>query len=95
MTSASIPRIAQAAAIISEVVGDKFQFQWETPGHRPYGQGALMLLIHEPGSELRPYCNYDCCEYDKIEKLSDALSAIGMYVEDCTGDYSGVYEVNA
>lgn len=93
MTSASIPRIAQAAAVIREVMGG--DFHWETAGHRPYGQGALMLLIHEPGSELRPYCNYDCYEYDKIERLSDALKAVGLYVEDCTGDYSGVYEVSA
>jgi len=26
--------------------------------------------------------------------MVDALSAIGLYVEDCTGDYSGVYEVS-
>lgn len=93
MTSASTPRIAQAAAVIREVVG--CDFDWETAGHRPYGQGAMMLVLHEPGSELRPYCNYDCYEYDKIERLSDALKAVGLYVEDCTGDYSGVYEVNA
>jgi len=92
MISASIPRIAQAAAVITEVVGDNFQFQWETPGDRQYGRGAMMLLMHPPGSELRAYCNYDCREYDKIDKLADALSAIGLMVEDCTGDYSGVYE---
>jgi len=27
----------------------------------------------------------------KIEKMVDALSAIGFYVEDCTGQYSAVY----
>ena len=53
-----------------------------------------MLLIHEPGDPLRKYCNYDCREYGRIQEMDDALSAIGLYVEDCTGDYSGVYEVS-
>lgn len=92
MTSTAIPRIAQAASVIREVVG--CDFDWETSGHRPYGKGAVMLLLHDPGSELRAYCNYDCNDYAKIDKLSDALGAIGLYVEDCTGDYSGVYEAS-
>ena len=90
MTSASIPRIAQAAVIIREVVG--CDFEWETPGDRQYGRGATMLLLHPPGSPVRAYCNYDCREYDKIDKLADALSAIDLMIEDCTGDYSGIYE---
>jgi hypothetical protein len=94
MTSDKLARIAQAASVIREVIG--CEFEWETPGHSlPYGKGAVMLLTHGVGSSLRPYCNYDCREYDKIEKMVDALSAIGLYVEDCTGDYSGVYEVTA
>jgi hypothetical protein len=40
MTSASIPRIAQAAAVITEVVG--CDFEWETPGDRQYGRGETM-----------------------------------------------------
>ena len=51
-----------------------------------------MTLLHPPGDPLRSYCDYDCYEYKKIEALSDALSEIGLFVEDCTGDYSGVYE---
>ena len=92
MTSEQLPRLAQAAVVIRSVIG--CDFEWECAGHREYGKGALMLLIHEPGSVLRPYCNYDCYAYDKIEQLTDALSAIGLYVEDCTGYYSGVYEVS-
>jgi len=89
MTSDKLARISQAASVIREVIG--CEFEWETPGQRPYGKGAVMLLTHGVGSTLRPYCNYDCREYDKIEKMVDALSAIGLLVEDCTGDYSGVY----
>jgi hypothetical protein len=92
MTSDQLPLISKAASIIRDLIG--CEFEWETPGHRPYGKGAVMLLIHEPGSVLRPYCDYDCYEYDRIEQMTAALDAIGLFVEDCTGDYSGVYEVS-
>ena len=91
MTESQLQRMAQAAAIIRRVVGA--DFRWEQPGLRPYGQGAIMVLLHDSCDPLAPYCNYDCGQYDKIEALSDALSEVGLYVEDCTGDYSGVYEV--
>jgi len=92
MKSDQLPLISKAASIIRDLIG--CEFDWDTPGHRPYGKGAVMLLIHEPGSVLRPYCDYDCYEYDRIEQMTAALDAIGLFVEDCTGDYSGVYEVS-
>ena len=92
MTESQLQRMAQAAAIIRRVVGA--DFRWEQPGLRPYGQGAIMVLLHDSCDPLAPYCNYDCCDYQKIEALTDALSEVGLYVEDCTGDYSGVYEVS-
>lgn len=91
MTSDKLARISQAASIIRDVIG--CDFEWEPPGYQRYGKEGVMILFHEQGSALRPYCNYDCGAYDKIEKMVDALSAIGLFVEDCTGDYSGVYEV--
>ena len=92
MKSDQLPLISQAASIIRDLIGR--EFEWETAGNREYGKGAVMLLIHEPGSVLRPYCDYDCYAYDKIEQMTAALDAIGLFVEDCTGDYSGVYEVS-
>ena len=92
MTSDTLPRLADAARVIRDVIG--CDFDWESPGHRKYGNSSLMLLLHPPGSELRAYCNYDCYAYEKIERMVDALSAIGLYVEDCNGDYSGLYEVS-
>lgn len=97
MTDTQLQRMAQAAAVIRRVVGQ--EFQWEQPGLREYGKGAVMVLLHAPGDPLRAYCNYDCAAvtkggYAKIDALTDALSEIGLYVEDCTGDYSGVYEVS-
>jgi hypothetical protein len=90
MTDTQLQRMAQAAAVIRQLVGDGFQ--WEQPGLREYGKGALMVLLHPHGHPLRPYCDFDYYEYQKIDALTDALSVIGMFLEDCTGDYSGVYE---
>lgn len=92
MTDTQLQRMAQAAAVIRRVVGH--EFQWEPPGLRPYGKGAVMILLHNSCDPLAPYCNYDCNQYEKIDALTDALSEIGLYVEDCTGLYSGVYEVS-
>lgn len=91
MTDTQLQRMAQAATVIRSVVGQ--EFRWEQPGLREYGQGSVMVLIHESGDPLRAYCNYDCYEYQKIEALTNALAEVGLYVEDCTGNYSGVYEV--
>ena len=90
MTDTQLARMAEAAAVIRRVVGQGFNC--EQPDLRRYGRGAVMTLLHPFSDPLRPYCNYDCNQYDKIEALSDALSEIGLFVEDCTGDYSGVYE---
>ena len=90
MTDTQLQRMAQASAVIRQVLGD--EFQWEQPGLREYDKGAVMVLLHPPGNPLRPYCDYDCYDYQKIDALTDALSVLGLYVEDCTGDYSGVYE---
>ena len=92
MNSDQLPRLAEAAKVIRDVIGG--DFEWDVPGHRTYGNCALMILDHPPGSALRKYCNYDCREYGSIERMVDALSAIGLYVEDCTGDYSGLYEAS-
>lgn len=92
MTDTQLQRMAQAAAVIRRVVGQ--EFQWEQPGLREYGKGAVMILLHNSCDPLAPYCNYDCRQYEKIDALTDALSEIGLYVEDCTGLYSGVYEVS-
>lgn len=93
MTDTELHRMADAAIVIRRVTGS--EFDWEQPNLRKYGRGAIMTLLHEPGSNLRPYCDYDCREYDKIEALADALAEVDLFVEDCTGDYSAVYERGA
>jgi len=91
MTDTQLQRMAQAAAVIRRVVGH--DFRWEPPPSTGrYGHGSLMILLHDSCDPLAAYVNYDCQQYAKIEQLSDALSDIGLFVEDCTGDYSAVYE---
>lgn len=90
MTDSHLQRMAVIAAAIREVVG--CPIRCEQPGLRQYGKGAVLTLLHEPGEPLRPYCDYDCREYHKIEELEQALRPLGVFVEDCTGDYSAVYE---
>jgi len=91
MTDTQLKRMAQAAAMIRHVVGA--EFKCEPPGLRPYTRDAVLILLHDSCDPLAAYVNYDCQQYAKIEQLSDALSDIGLFVEDCTGDYSAVYEV--
>lgn len=91
MTDKQLSRMAEAASVIREVVGQ--EFKWEQPGLRPYGQESVMVLLHDSCDALAPYVNYDLMQYAKISELADALSKVGLFVEDCTGSYSAVYEV--
>lgn len=104
MTELQLQKMAQAAAAVRRVVGCDFRCQVpETWNPQPATkiqqqiqdrarQTALLILIHERGEPLCPYVNYDCGEYDKIEALANALSEVGLMVEDKTGWWSGVYE---
>jgi len=104
MTEHQLQRMAQAAAVIRRVVGHDFRCHVpETWSPWPASDAAmeerarttaLLILQHDRGEPLCPYVNYDCCEYDKIDALSDALSEVGLMVEDKTGWWSGVYEVS-
>jgi hypothetical protein len=92
MTSSHLAKMARAAAVIRSVVGKEFVCHTRKEWDVAYGKGALLILEHYLGDPLWPYVNYDGLQYGKIEQLSDALSAAGFWVEDCTGWYSGVYE---
>jgi hypothetical protein len=92
MTSGDLAKMARAAAVIRSVVGQDFECHTREEWDGEYGKGALLILEHYLGDPLWPYVNYDGLQYGKIEQLSDALSAAGFWVEDCTGWYSGVYE---
>jgi hypothetical protein len=95
MTSSQLAKMAKAAAVIKSVVGADFVCHTRAEWDGEYGKGALLILQHESCDPLYPYVNYDGGQYDKIEQLSDALSAAGFWVEDCTGWYSAVYEKEA
>ncbi len=105
MTELQLQRMAQAAAVIRRVVGHDFRCyapgEWDPQPATAIQQAmqdrarrtALLILHHDRGEPLCPYVNYDCGEYGKIDALSDALSEVGLMVEDKTGWWSGVYEL--
>jgi hypothetical protein len=90
MNNTQLDRMAMAASIIRRVIGH--DFDCEPSGSRQFGQGSVMIVMHPAGHVLRQYCNYDCYCYDKIQLLTDQLSDAGFLIEDCTGDYSAIYE---
>lgn len=90
MTDTQLLRMAEAAAVIRNVVGH--EFRWEPPGRRQYGSGSVLVLLHDSCDHLAPYVNYDLGQYSKIDELAKALSEVGLFAEDCTGYYSAVYE---
>ena len=92
MTSGHLAKMARAAAVIESVLGRDFVCYTREEWDGEYGKNALLILQHYRGDPLYPYVNYDGGQYGKIEQLSDALSAAGFWVEDCTGWYSAVYE---
>jgi len=92
MTSSTLAKMAKAAAVIRDVIGQDFECHGRKEWDGEYGKDALLILKHYFGDPLWPYVNYDGGQYDKIERLADALSAAGFWVEDCTGWYSAVYE---
>lgn len=64
---------------------------WKERGEQ-YGCNGELVLVHE-SSDLAPYCNFDCQQYDKMDQMVLALQKIGMYVEACTHWYSAVYKI--
>lgn len=92
MTSGHLAKMAKAAAVIRSVVGQDFSCHTSEGWGGEYGKNAVLILEHYLGDPLWPYVNYDGGQYEKIERLADALSAAGFWVEDCTGWYSAVYE---
>jgi hypothetical protein len=67
-----------------------------TPGEwkerrEKYGTDSVLVLVHD-GGDLAPFCNYDYCQYGKIESLNEALAERGYWFECCTSWYSAVYK---
>lgn len=52
MTDTQLQRMAHASAVIRQVVCD--EFQWEQPGLREYGKGAVMVLLHPQAIRFGP-----------------------------------------
>lgn len=97
------PEQEKVAQIVLDVLGENADTGGCRPFYSPdewlergeeYGHNSVLILVHD-GGDLAPYCNWDYCEYEKIDKLSNALEVSGYYVEQCTTWYSAVYRTPA
>lgn len=66
------------------------QFHLETQGEK-YGKGSVLIVVYD-GGDHRPYFTLDAECYDLVERMQQVLSAVGFYVEECTGWYAAVYK---
>lgn len=56
-----------------------------------YGKESLLIIVHD-GGDYAKYFNMDYQDYEAIELMSKALDKLGVFVQDCEGWYSAVYE---
>lgn len=66
------------------------RFHLETQGEK-YGKGSELIVVYG-GGDHRPYFSHDYECYDLIERVQNALGALGMHVEECTGWYAAIYK---
>jgi hypothetical protein len=64
--------------------------EWKERGEK-YGQDSILVITHD-GGDHAPAFNWDYCNYELLEALQNRLVLQGMFVEQCTGWYSAVYE---
>lgn len=100
------PRAAEAHRVILEVLrkheatytggcrGFYSNAQWAERGEE-YGRGAVLVVVYD-GGDLGDFFNLDHAESDssRYEAMRKALEEIGLYSEECTGWYSGIYEID-
>lgn len=64
--------------------------EWAARGET-YGRNAELIVVYD-GGDVSSYFTYDY-GFTLAEKMSDALSKVGMFAEQCTGWYSGIYNI--
>jgi len=65
--------------------------EWKERGEE-YGTDALFVVVHD-GGDVAAVCNFDYEQYALNEKASKALAKVGVYLQQCTGWYSAVYDI--
>ena len=65
--------------------------QWIERGE-DYGTKSELIICHDGGS-VGDYFSYDNYNYELINKMSEALEAVGLYTEQCTSWYSALYKI--
>lgn len=65
--------------------------EWKARGER-YGRDAELIIVYDGGDHGMYFSHsYEC--YEAIEKMRLALEKVGVYTEECTHWYSGVYSI--
>lgn len=65
--------------------------QWAEKGEKHCGN-ALFVIIHD-GGPLAPYCNPSYEDRVAYEALRDTLAGLGLWAEQATAWYTGIYPV--
>ena len=64
--------------------------EWADRGES-YGLHSVLIVAHD-GGDVAPYFNYDYGDSDKMERMREALAAVGFWPELCTGWYTAIYK---
>jgi hypothetical protein len=57
-----------------------------------YGTRSELIIVYDGGT-VGDFFSYDNHNYDLINKMSEALEAVGLYTEQCTHWYSALYKI--
>jgi hypothetical protein len=82
---------------IEKVVGKQLDSVFYTPEEwaargEEYGTKSALVVTHD-GGDHASYFNFDYMRYKSIDKMMEALAAIGYYAEQCTCWYSAIYKI--
>lgn len=65
--------------------------KWEERGEA-YAKGAFLVVLHD-GGDHAGYFNFDYQQYENIDALTKMLQPYGLFAENATSWYSGIYPI--
>jgi len=65
--------------------------EWRARGEQ-YAQESVLVVVYDGGAH-RPFFTLDECQYDLCEEMQAALKPLGLYFEESTCWYGGVYRI--
>ena len=69
--------------------------EWKERGEK-YGKGSVLIVVHD-GGDLACFFNWNYAAetgYRMLNDMTEALSAEGLYAEQCTGWYTAIYKAD-